>query len=158
MKVPTRSSGLSLEARSAPPPRSTKKMKLKCIVAVALVAHLNACTINKVPPLAQSNLSAQVLVERLEDNGVLNIRMVDVMIDDHQILSLLGGQVASAYLEPGNHFIRAESPEPYDPNSTNKWKSESICFTISKGETKRFFVSGAGNGSDYTQWEVRQAK
>jgi hypothetical protein len=133
-------------------------MKSKFIVAVAPVLLLGACTMQKASQAEQSNLSSQVLVERPEDNGVLNIRMVDIIIDDQQILSLLGGQAVSAYLEPGKHFIRAESPEPYDPNSTNKWKTESIYFNISKAERKRFLVSGAGNGSVYTRWEVRKAK
>jgi len=135
-----------------------EKMKLKCIVFLVLASLLGACTKNKMPQPSQTNLSSQVHVERPEDNGVLNIRMVDVIIDDQQIRSLLGGQVASAHLAPGKHFIRAESAEPYDPSSTNKWKTESICFDINKAETKRFLVSGAGNGSTYTHWELRETK
>jgi len=104
--------------------------------------------------LQKNNLSSQVLVERVEDNGVLNIRSVELLFDDQKILYLCGGQAASVFLEPGKHFVQAVSPDPYDPNSTNEWRTKVIGFTTKAGDVKRFEICGAGHDSVYTHWQL----
>ena len=63
-----------------------------------------------------ADLPCKICVERPEEQGILNVREARIIIDDRQALVLIGGQAACVFISPGNHFIYAESYNPYNPN------------------------------------------
>jgi hypothetical protein len=103
-------------------------------------------------------LTAQVCVERIEDNGILNIRPAYVVLDsNYRILVLTGGEAACASVEPGRHSIRVESPDPYDPASNEKaaWKSQRLSFEVASGRRADFEMCGASGGQQgYSTWVI----
>ena len=109
-------------------------------------------------PRWTSQLTAQVCVERIEDNGILNIRPAYVVMDsNYRILVLTGGEAACASVEPGHHSIRVESPDPYDSDSTEKaaWKSQRLSFEVATGRRVDFEMCGASGGQQgYSTWVI----
>ncbi len=105
-----------------------------------------------------TELPAQICVERPENNGVLNIREVDVVIERGPALSLMGGQAACVFVDVGKHTLWIQSRNPYDPASVDPkaWKSAPITVDVKRGERVELQVCGEGARSTYTGWSIRQ--
>jgi hypothetical protein len=107
----------------------------------------------------QPELSSQICVERPENNGVLNIREADVVIEGGPVLTLLGGQAVCAYVPAGRHTMWVQSRHPYDPASLDPqaWKSSPITLETPPSGRAELFVCGEGTKSTYTGWAIRKA-
>lgn len=105
-----------------------------------------------------SELPCQICIERPEEQGIINIREVRLIVDDKQAMILAGGQAACAYVEPGDHFVYAVSPNPYDPNlkDAQAWKSNKMNFTLGTGKIAEFEVTKGMNEKE-KQWLVKPA-
>jgi hypothetical protein len=105
------------------------------------------------------DLPCKICIERLEEQGILNIRETRIVIDDKQALVMTGGQAACAFISPGNHFIYAESYDPYDPNSKDPkaWLSNKIIFILEKGEMAEFEIRKAFDAEE-NQWKIIRVK
>ena len=102
-----------------------------------------------------ADLPCKICVERPEEQGILNVREARIIIDDKQALVLIGGQAACVFISPGNHFIYAESYNPYNPNPENPkaWLSNKITFILEKGEMAEFEIRKAFDTKE-KQWEI----
>ena len=107
----------------------------------------------------RQELSGQICVERPENNGVLNIREANFVIDRGPVLSFIGGQAACAYVPAGRHSMWVQSRHPYDPASLDPkaWKSSPITLELSPGSRAELYVCGEATNSTYTGWAIRRA-
>jgi hypothetical protein len=106
----------------------------------------------------EAYLCSQICIERPENNGSLNIRDVNVIIDNKQDVPLIGGQAVCIYVGIGEHFVYAESYDPYDPHSKNPkaWTSNTVKFYLKKGQRAELEITG---GSKYqNKWYIKVMK
>jgi len=124
------------------------------LVGVALVVQIDAP--KRWPKW--NVLSAQICIERPGDNGVLNIRSADIVIENVAVVSLLGQRAACLYVAPGEYKVWAQSRSPFDPKSTDPaaWKSEAVTATVGSDVRVEFEVCGAGRDSVYSTWRVKK--
>jgi hypothetical protein len=106
-----------------------------------------------------ADLPCQICVERPENQGILNIRETRIVIDEKQALVLIGGQAACAFVSPEEHFIYAESYDPYNPASKDSkaWLSNKITFVLEKGKIAEFEIRNSSN-EEGNQWEISKVK
>ena len=129
--------------------------------AVAFSCFLVAACSTEAPyrPRWSAQLASQVCIERLEDNGSLNVRPAYVRIDSvYQAFPIFGGEAKCVSIEPGSHTIRVVSLDPYDPHSQDMtaWASPTLRFAVAAGRRADFEMCGtAGAGSNgYSTWSV----
>lgn len=103
-------------------------------------------------------LRGQICVERAEENGILNIRPVDVVIGDGPTLTLAGEQAACAFVRPGEYQVWAQSADPYDPNppKTAMWKAPLISISLKTDERVTLEVCATGTGATYRNWNIQR--
>lgn len=109
-------------------------------------------------PESNPDLNAQICVERPENNGVLNIRPANVLIEDGPVLTLLGGQAACAYVEGGRTYsVWIQSENPFYPESKNPtaWKSNSLKVAVRRGTRTELLICGKGSKGTYRNWDLR---
>jgi hypothetical protein len=83
--------------------------------------------------------AAQICVERFEDNGVVNIRAIDVIISDVTKLTLLGGYAGCVFVPTGKQTISLKFPFPYaGKDNVPYWTTPKRNFMGAKGEIVRF--------------------
>ena len=125
--------------------------------AVALLATNAANAAEQAWPNSEE-LSSQICVWRPENNGVLNIRPVEFVIDGGPVLTLLGGQAGCGYVRAGKHMVRAQSRDPYDQNSRNPraWMSFRITLDVPASSRRELFVCAEAAYSTYTGWAIRR--
>jgi len=106
-----------------------------------------------------AELPCKICIERYEEQGILNVRLSRIVIDDKQALDLIGGQAACAFVLPGEHFIYAESYDPYDLSSKDPkaWSSNKINFALEKGKMAEFEVRKSLRGKE-DQWQINRVK
>lgn len=106
-----------------------------------------------------SDLPCKICVERPENQGVLNIHETRIVIDDNQAFILSGGQAACAFISPGNHYLYAESYDPYDPNNKNPkaWLSNKITVVLEKGEMAEIEIRRAEDTKE-SKWDITKVK
>lgn len=61
---------------------------------------------------SQKDLSSQICVERLENNGSVNVTASRVVFSNKQGLTLLGGQAACLLVPPGLYSFVVQSINP----------------------------------------------
>ncbi len=84
--------------------------------------------------LAASLISAvpafgsELCVSREENNGVINIRKVEITANGKRLFSLIGGERKCAEVKPGNYIIYAQSSNPFEKTDENKkaWVSKPL--------------------------------
>ncbi|SRR5713101_919827 len=99
----------------------------------------------------QGDLSAQICVERPENNGIVNLVPAHVVFSNNQELTLVGGQVACIFVANGIYSFVVQSSDPYNPESTNlkAWTSKKIEVHLKRGEVATFEVSPKSEGAAY---------
>lgn len=102
-----------------------------------------------------SDSSAQICVSREENNGVLNIRPVEITANDKHILWISGGESKCVEVAPGQYSIIAKSPDPYDPYDKNPatWKSKELLLSVQAGSRLEINVFPVSQGAS---WELKQ--
>lgn len=105
-----------------------------------------------------SELPCQICIERPEEQGIINVRDVKLIVDDKESINLVGGQAACVYVQTGEHFIHAESPDPYDPNSKDPrgWVSNRVNFTLETGKIAEFEITKSFDAKGQ-QWVIKPA-
>jgi len=116
---------------------------------------------------AFSNLRSRVCVERLENNGSVNIAEAHVLfsgpavLNGNQLVILIGGQVACVLLEPGEFTIFAYSFDILDPHNLNPKASRSkeLHGRIDPAETVVLELIPGATGSAYNgSWVLRELR
>jgi hypothetical protein len=110
-------------------------------------------------PESNPTLNAQVCAERPENNGSLNIRPANVLIEGGPVLTLLGGQAACAYVEGGrtyNVWIQSEDPFHLESKNPTAWKSNRLKITVLRGTRAELLICGKGSKGTYRNWELRR--
>ena len=99
----------------------------------------------------QTDLSSQICIERPESSGIVNIVPANVVFSNHQKLSLSGGQAACIFVAGGVYSFVVQSPDPYNPESTNPkaWTSEEIKARVKTGKVIAFEVLPKSEGATY---------
>ena len=131
---------------------------LRITVVVGLAGGLGAAV--SPWPRSLTNLTAQICVERPENNGVLNIRPADIVIKGGPGLSLAGGEAACAYVEGGGKYaLWAQSSNPYDPSAPDSaaWRSSDLQVSVEQGGRVELLLCAIGPGATYENWSVQPA-
>ena len=97
----------------------------------------------------QDNLSAKICFERFESNGAINTQESAVKLSNYQSISLIGGQAACIFLEPGDHSFNIESCKSYETPCKQR-SSEKYPFRLRKGGAVSFEIYPTANGASYT--------
>jgi len=97
----------------------------------------------------QGNLSAKICFERFESNGAINTQETVVKLSNYQSISLMGGQAACIFLEPGDHSFNIEFCKAYE-TPCKQWSSEKYPFRLRKGAAVSFEIYPTANGASYT--------
>ena len=97
----------------------------------------------------QDNLSAKICFERFESNGAINTQETVVKLSNYQSISLMGGQAACIFLEPGDHSFNIGSCKAYE-TPWKQWSSEKYPFRLIKGGTVSFEIYPTADGASYT--------
>jgi len=107
---------------------------------------------------SQDSLSAQICLERPENNGIVNIAAITIVFSNHQRLILVGGQAACIFVAEGEYSFVVYSANPYDPESTDPkaWSSQEISVQVKPGEVATFEVAPKSEGATYVGgWIVK---
>jgi hypothetical protein len=99
----------------------------------------------------QGDLSAQICVERPENNGMVNLVASHIVFSNNQELALVGGQAACIFVADGVYSFVVQSPDPYKPGATNPkaWTSKEIKARLKRGEVVVFEVIPKSEGAAY---------
>ena len=102
---------------------------------------------------------AVVEFERQEDNGSVNIVPCNLVLSDHQRVTLNAGERAVVLVSPGSFYVTAFSVDPYSPHSdATAWRSPRTRFEVVSGEPLRVSVEPVASGSTYTGgWLIQAA-
>jgi len=93
---------------------------------------------------------AMIVFERQEDNGFVNIVPCNLVLSDHQKVTLSGGSRAVVSVSPGQFYVRAFSIDPYTPNfDETAWRSHRVGFNVADGDMLRVSVEPRSAGSTY---------
>ncbi|HEY3176420.1 MAG TPA: hypothetical protein VGK94_11755 [Candidatus Polarisedimenticolia bacterium] len=132
-------------------------LKLALMAAAILGAGSIAATVRTWPRWIP-HLTAQICVERPENNGVLNIRYAQVVIRGGPTLTLAGGEAACAWVEGGGvYYVWVQSRDPYDPTDTGPtaWRSTDLKLEVKQNSRVDLLVCGVGVRGAYTNWSVQ---
>ena len=105
----------------------------------------------------QGDLSAQICVERPENNGMVNLVPSHVVFSNSQELTLIGGQSACIFVANGVYSFVVQSSNPY-PAAINlkAWTSKKIEVHLKKGDAVVFEVLPKSEGAAYVGgWIVK---
>jgi hypothetical protein len=136
-------------------------------VVFAVTASLMAITLTGCAIAGAGSRSLQepgsfgeLCVSRPEDNGVLNIRQAQIVVDNRPVLDLLGGQAGCARVPPGAHVVRAQSRHPYEPDLQDPkgWTSPPLAVEVSSGGTVDLLLWAGGARSVYTGWVIQTSR
>lgn len=121
---------------------------MKIIFLILFLIVLNGCTIQ---PRVNGLPNAQIFVERLENNGSVNIVPCVVELSAGKKIVLLGGQKDSFFVKPGIYFLTANSVNPYELSSkSSDWKSNRLKITIANSQIVKIILEPKSKGSTYT--------
>jgi hypothetical protein len=107
------------------------------------------------------SLSAEVCIERLGDNGLLNVIVADVDFGSAGSVSLPGESAACLYLMPGDVIAQATSSNPYPAaGGPSRWQSSSLHIHVGGGSLTKLYVCGRGGGphNSYMGWQIVTAE
>jgi hypothetical protein len=100
------------------------------------------------------NAPAQICVERFEENGILNIRPVDITITAAPRITLRGGQAACVYVPAGAQSISLDFLYPYGgPQERRSWTTPARTFTAAEGQIVSFELCAADMDASDPRWE-----
>jgi hypothetical protein len=133
-----------LQRSLAPYPNN---MKILLIVIMTIFLSTTLCMAECLSE--QINLSAKICFERFESNGSINIHETVLKLSNYQTVSLIGGQAACVFVEPGEYFFNIETCKPYE-TSCKTWSSEKYSFKLRTDETISFEIYPTGTGAAYT--------
>ena len=92
--------------------------------------------------------TSQVCIERLEEQGLLNVFPVTVNFADQASITLTGGQAGCIYTRPGEQMINLTFFYPYGgPNEQRAWSTPVMMFFLEKGARASFQLCEAGDQS-----------
>ena len=103
--------------------------------------------------------AAQICVSREENNGILNIRPVEITVNGKHILWISGGEKKCVEIWPGEYRIIAQSTDLYDPNdkNPNTWVSKPILIKVRTGKVANISIFPGYNEKGYSGvWEISQ--
>jgi hypothetical protein len=90
--------------------------------------------------------ATQICVERIENDGIINIRPVTVTITDSSQVTLLGGQAGCLFIYPGDQSISLTYSYPYgDPKNPHFWTTAKQYFIAKRGEIVSFTLCEAAD-------------
>jgi hypothetical protein len=94
---------------------------------------------------------ANIVVERPENNGSVNILPCTIIFSDGQRCTLSGGDHVIVSIWSGASWAAASSPDPYRPDSADSmsWRSPRFNFHVAPSETLRLSVEPKWKGSTY---------
>ncbi len=107
--------------------------------------------------LAASLISAvpafgsELCVSREENNGVINIRKVEITANGKRLFSLIGGERKCAEVKPGNYIIYAQSSNPFEKTDENKkaWVSKPLKILVASKKKVTIAVEPVFRGAEY---------
>ncbi len=121
---------------------------MKAFALLFSLVLMNGCVCQSHIP--QSQAIAQILIERPEDNGLINIFPCTVELNIGQKIVLNGGQANSFSVKSGTYFLKASSLNPY-PHATrdSDWKSDSLKIVVVNSQVIKIIVAPKSEGSSY---------
>jgi len=121
---------------------------MRILFSVVLAILLAGCATR---PHIDEQPTAQILIERPENNGFINIFPCTVKFSSGKAIALRGGENATLFVKAGTYDLIASSPNPY-PSATkiSDWKPGSLKITITNSEVIRIIVEPKSEGSTYT--------
>jgi hypothetical protein len=134
-------------------------LRIGLLALLALVSSAAVLAVSPVTPWPRvlHHLTGQICVERPENNGVLNIRPAEVVVQGGPTIVLSGGEAACAYVEGGGRYtIWAQSPDPYDPSNAHPtaWRSADREVVVEQGGRSALILCGTGAKGTYENWAV----
>jgi len=117
---------------------------------------LTAILISAVPAFG-----SEICVSRKENNGVINIRAAQIIVNNKHIFSVIGGEEKCMEAKAGKHVIYAQSSNPFDPYDKNQksWKSKPLNILIDSKKAVHIEVSPISRGPEYIgPWNVKEIK
>jgi hypothetical protein len=122
-------------------------MKLLTLLFSSIL--LDGCA-NK-PHVLQNKSAAQILIERPENNGFINICPCTVKLNVGPKIVLIGRQTNSFSVQPGTYFLKVSSSNPYsDATKDSDWKSNPLKITVTNSQVIKIIVEPKSEGSAYT--------
>ena len=101
----------------------------------------------------------EICVSRGEDNGILNIKAVEITANEEHLFWIAGGERKCVEVRPGEYRVVAQSSDPYDPTDKKPatWKSKPLTVGVKKGGKAIISVSAVSQGAAYVgPWKLKQ--
>jgi hypothetical protein len=122
---------------------------MKLLTLLFSLVLLNGCA--NQPHVLQNKSAAQILIERPENNGFINIFPCTVKISAGKKIALHGGENESLFVKTGTYFLMASSLNPYpDATKNSDWKSSPLKITVTNSQVIKIIIEPKSEGSTYT--------
>ena len=120
---------------------------MRILFSAALVILLSACAAQQ---RTNKKLTAQIVIERPENNGSVNIVPCIVGLNSGQRFVLNGDETNSFLVESGTYFLTASSVSPYETYSkSSDWKSNRLKIAIADSQVVKITLEPKSKDSTY---------
>jgi hypothetical protein len=121
---------------------------MRILFPAVLLILLNSCAIQ---PHTDEQPTAQIIIERPENNGSINIVPCIVELNPVHKIVLSSGQTNSFFVKHGTYFLTASSVNPYELSSKKSdWKSNRLKISIGNSQTAKIILEPKSKDSAYT--------